>query len=75
MFRSEMSKRGEKVPPRYVGKNECERSAQIRIACSGNTFLYFTQSIIVFRIPCTTCLEKSVSIMEACDCVSRYGAC
>ena len=29
-FRSEMSKRGEKVPPRYVGKKECARSAQIR---------------------------------------------
>ena len=29
-FRSEMSKRGEKVPPRYVGKNECVRSAKIR---------------------------------------------
>ena len=29
-FRSEMSKRGEKVPPRYVGKKECTRSAQIR---------------------------------------------
>ena len=28
-FRSEMSKRGEKVPPRYVGKKECARSAQI----------------------------------------------
>ena len=28
-FRSEMSKRGEKVPPRYVGKKECVRSAQI----------------------------------------------
>ena len=29
-FRSEMSKRGEKVPSRYVGKKECTRSAQIR---------------------------------------------
>ena len=29
-FRSEMFKRGEKVPPRYVGKKECARSAQIR---------------------------------------------
>ena len=29
-FRSEMSKRGEKVPPRYLGKKECARSAQIR---------------------------------------------
>ena len=29
-FRSEMSTRGEKVPPRYVGKKECARSAQIR---------------------------------------------
>ena len=29
MFRSEMSKREEKVPPRYVGKKECARSAQI----------------------------------------------
>ena len=29
-FRSEMSKREEKVPPRYVGKKEFERSAQIR---------------------------------------------
>ena len=29
-FRSEMSKREEKVPPRYVGKKECARSAQIR---------------------------------------------
>ena len=29
-FRSEMSKRGVKVPPRYVGKKECARSAQIR---------------------------------------------
>ena len=28
--RSEMFKRGEKVPPRYVGKKECARSAQIR---------------------------------------------
>ena len=26
-FRSEMSERGEKVPPRYVGKQECARSA------------------------------------------------
>ena len=29
-FRLEMSKRGEKVPPRYVGKKECARSAQMR---------------------------------------------
>ena len=29
-FRSEMSKRGKKVPPRYIGKNECALSAQIR---------------------------------------------
>ena len=29
-FRSEMSKRGEKVPPRYVGKKECARSPKIR---------------------------------------------
>ena len=29
-FHSEMSKRGEKVPPRYVGIKECARSAQIR---------------------------------------------
>ena len=29
-FRSEMSERGEKVPPRYVGKKDCARSAQIR---------------------------------------------
>ena len=29
-FRSEIFKRGEKVPPRYVGKKECARSAQIR---------------------------------------------
>ena len=29
-FRSEMSKRGEKVPLRYVGKKECACSAQIR---------------------------------------------
>ena len=29
-FRKEMSKRGEKVPPRYVGKKECARSAQIQ---------------------------------------------
>ena len=29
-FRSEMSKRGEKVPSRYVGKKECAHSAQIR---------------------------------------------
>ena len=29
-FRSEMSKRREKVPPRYVGQKECARSAQIR---------------------------------------------
>ena len=29
-FRSEMSKRGEKALPRYVGKKECARSAQIR---------------------------------------------
>ena len=28
-FRSEMSERGEKVPPRYVCKKECARSAQI----------------------------------------------
>ena len=28
-FRLEMSKRGKKVPPRYVGKKECARSAQI----------------------------------------------
>ena len=28
-FRSEISKREEKVPPRYVGKKECARSAQI----------------------------------------------
>ena len=28
--RLEKSKRGEKVPPRYVGKKECARSAQIR---------------------------------------------
>ena len=28
-FRSEMPKRGEKVPPRYVGKKECARSAQM----------------------------------------------
>ena len=28
-FRSEMSKRGEKVPPRYVGKKECARSSQV----------------------------------------------
>ena len=28
-FRSEMSKREEKFPPRYVGKKECARSAQI----------------------------------------------
>ena len=28
-FCSEMSKRGEKVPPRYLGKKECARSAQI----------------------------------------------
>ena len=28
-FRSKMSKRGEKVLPRYVGKKECARSAQI----------------------------------------------
>ena len=28
-FRSEMSNRGEKVPPRYVGKKEYARSAQI----------------------------------------------
>ena len=26
-FHSEMSKRGEKVPPTYVGKKECARSA------------------------------------------------
>ena len=29
-FHSEMCKRGKKVPPNYVGKNECERSAQLR---------------------------------------------
>ena len=29
-FHSEMSKRGEKVPPRYVSKKECAHSAQIR---------------------------------------------
>ena len=29
-FRSEMSKRGEKIPPIYVGKKECACSAQIR---------------------------------------------
>ena len=29
-FRSWMSKQGEKVPPKYVGKKECARSAQIR---------------------------------------------
>ena len=29
IFRSEMSKRGEKVPTRYVRKKECARSAQI----------------------------------------------
>ena len=29
-FRSEMSKRVKKVPPIYVGKKECARSAQIR---------------------------------------------
>ena len=29
-FRSEMSKRGEKVPSGYVVKKECARSAQIR---------------------------------------------
>ena len=28
-FRSEIFKREEKVPPRYVGKKECARSAQI----------------------------------------------
>ena len=28
-FRLEISKRGEEVPPRYVGKKECARSAQI----------------------------------------------
>ena len=28
-FRSEMSKRGEKIPPRYVSKKECARSTQI----------------------------------------------
>ena len=28
-FCSEMSKRGEKVSPRYIGKKECTRSAQI----------------------------------------------
>ena len=27
---TEISKREEKVPPRYVGKKECARSAQIR---------------------------------------------
>ena len=34
-FRSEMSTRGEKVPPRYVGKKECARSAQIRQNING----------------------------------------
>ena len=34
-FRSEMSTRGEKVPPRYVGKKECARSAQIRHNING----------------------------------------
>ena len=29
-FCSEISKRGENVPPRYIGKNECARSAQIK---------------------------------------------
>ena len=29
-FCSEMSKRGQKVPPRYVGKKECTCSIQIR---------------------------------------------
>ena len=40
-----------------------------RIACSGNTFPVIPQGFMVFHIPRTTCFEKSVFTIEACDCI------
>ena len=63
-FRSEMSKRGEKVPPRYVGKKECAHSAQIPQNNSGMAELVrgrtnFELGHIFFRIQ-----NKTVNFLE-----------